>query len=92
MKIIDAHNHPDWHGHNLERFIANMDQYGISKTWLFSWECERNEYSESTEAVIPAPVLGTTTGPIPFARCLSYPNASFSDTLRTRATRRPPAS
>ena len=72
MKIIDAHNHPDWHGHNLERFIANMDQYGISKTWLFSWECERNEYSESTEAVIPAPVLGTTTGPIPFARCLSY--------------------
>ena len=35
MKIIDAHNHPDWHGHNLERFIANMDQYGISKTWLF---------------------------------------------------------
>ena len=45
MKIIDAHNHPDWHGHNLE---------------------------ESTEAVIPAPVLGTTTGPIPFARCLSY--------------------
>lgn len=24
--IIDAHNHADWHGHNLEKFIANMDR------------------------------------------------------------------
>ncbi len=72
MKIIDAHNHPDWHGHNLERFIENMDRFGIAKTWLFSWECGPREYMETTTSVIPAPVLSTTAGPIPFSRCISY--------------------
>lgn len=72
MKIIDAHNHPDWHGHDLKAFLANMDQYGIEKSFLFSWECGGNEYSPKTTSVLPAPVLGTTTGPIPFSRCISY--------------------
>ena len=39
MKIIDAHNHPDWHGHDLDKYLVNMDQYGIEKTWLMNWEC-----------------------------------------------------
>ena len=26
MTIIDAHNHPDWLGHDLPKFLANMDR------------------------------------------------------------------
>ena len=47
MRIIDAHNHPDWHGHNLEKFLANMAQNGIDKTWLLSWE------ARSTSSIPP---------------------------------------
>jgi len=72
MKIIDAHNHPDWHGHNLDKFLANMDRYGIEKTWILSWECEKHEYSPGYAQVIPSEVLGSKEGPIPFTRCLSY--------------------
>ncbi|HOJ39793.1 MAG TPA: amidohydrolase family protein [bacterium] len=66
MRIIDAHNHPDWHGYDLSRFIANMDACSIEKTWLLSWECPRDEYADCSAW------LGGDTGPIPFARCLSY--------------------
>lgn len=72
MKIIDAHNHPDWHGHDLNKFIANMDKFGIEKTWLLNWECQEHEYSHSNTHVIPGPLLGSKTGPIPFSRCVSY--------------------
>ncbi|OPZ93374.1 MAG: Amidohydrolase [candidate division TA06 bacterium ADurb.Bin417] len=66
--VIDAHNHPDWHGHNLERFLANMDSFGIDQTWLLSWECPADEYSNGSYC---PPPMGTD-GPIPFARCLAY--------------------
>lgn len=72
MKIIDAHNHPDWHGHDLDKFIANMDKYGIAQTWLLSWECPFHEYAKGYADVVPAEVLGSSTGPIPFSRCISY--------------------
>lgn len=72
MKIIDAHNHPDWHDHDLDQFLANMKQYGIDQTWLMNWECPEHEYDHAYKGIIPAPVLGSVTGPIPFSRCLSY--------------------
>ena len=72
MKIIDAHNHPDWHGHDFDKFLANMDMYGIEKTWLLNWECEKHEYSSHYHQVIPADVLSSPGGPIPFSRCLAY--------------------
>ena len=65
MKIIDVHNHPDWHGHNLDKFLANMDKYNIEKTWILSWECRKSDYNNSYAHVIPADVLGSQTGPIP---------------------------
>ncbi|NPV80379.1 MAG: amidohydrolase family protein [Firmicutes bacterium] len=67
--IIDAHNHPDWHGHDLARFLANMEKYNIDKTWLLSWEAPSDEYDPSYNYAIPYVGPG---GPIPFARCLSY--------------------
>ncbi|HQD39644.1 MAG: amidohydrolase [Firmicutes bacterium] len=67
--IIDAHNHPDWHGHNLERFLANMEKYNIDKTWLLSWVSPQDEWNPGTIPVICDAGPG---GPIPFSRCLSY--------------------
>ncbi len=72
MKIIDAHNHPDWHGHDLDKFLANMDANNIAQTWLLSWECPIHEYSKGYAKAIPAQVLGSQTGPIPFSRCVAY--------------------
>jgi predicted TIM-barrel fold metal-dependent hydrolase len=66
--IIDCHNHPDWHGHDLTKFLANMDRHGIAVTWLLSWECPEDEYDTSYNHVIP----GGPGGPIPFSRVLSY--------------------
>lgn len=70
MMIIDAHNHADWHDHNFNKFIANMDRYGIAKTWLLSWETPADEYDPSANAVLPLAAGGS--GPIPFALGLAY--------------------
>jgi predicted TIM-barrel fold metal-dependent hydrolase len=69
MRIVDAHNHPDWHGHNLQRFLCNMEQYGIEKTWLFSWECPTGEYDPAYNNVF---VRSPQSYPIPFSNCLAY--------------------
>jgi predicted TIM-barrel fold metal-dependent hydrolase len=66
--IIDAHNHPDWHGHDLARFLDNMKSYGIDKTWLLSWESPVDEYAPHYNYVS----LSDAWGPIPFSRCLGY--------------------
>lgn len=67
--IIDAHNHPDWHGHDLNRFLANMAQHHIDVTWLLSWEAPSDEWDPHYSHVIPQ---HSAAGPIAFARCLSY--------------------
>ena len=68
--VIDAHNHPDWHGHDLDRHLENMDRYGIDKCWILSWECPDDEYDPA--AYNKAMMRLDKHGPIPFARCLSY--------------------
>lgn len=45
--VIDVHNHPNWHGHNLEALVRNMDEHGIEKTWLLSWEQPAREYAQA---------------------------------------------
>lgn len=73
LKIIDAHNHPDWHGHDLEKFLANMAKFNIDVTWLLSWECPPDEYARGSYAA----ALGVdSAGPMPFARCISYAERS----------------
>ena len=67
--IIDAHNHPDWHKHNLDKFLENMATYHIDKTWLLTWECPKDEYAP---AIYNCTMLSEPTGPIPFSRCLHY--------------------
>jgi len=72
LKIIDAHNHPDWHGHDFDRYIENMDRFGIRQTWILPWECPRHEYLPLYDSVTVGRLLGDAFGPIPFARCLAY--------------------
>lgn len=67
--IIDAHNHPDWHGHDLDAFLANMSQHKIDATWLLSWECPPDEWEHASFSIAQS---AAAPGPIPFARCLSY--------------------
>ena len=64
--LIDAHNHPNWWGHNGAKILKNMDENGIDKTWLLSWECPQEDYSPSTNAHLP---LGHVA--IPFEDVLS---------------------
>lgn len=51
--LIDAHNHPNWHGFNAKKILENMDEQGIDKMWLFSWEVPEDEYSPSYHRVLP---------------------------------------
>ena len=75
MTIIDAHNHPDWHGHDLPKFLANMDRYGIDRTWLLTWECPPDEYDPA--GYFPVMHFGDGHAyPVPFAACLRYKQAA----------------
>lgn len=65
---IDAHNHPDWHGHGFDRYLQNMDDHAVDVTWLLSWIVPADEYAPTDNAAMP-PV---GEGPIPFERCLAY--------------------
>ena len=67
--IIDAHNHPDWCGYNLEKYLDNMKKFGINQTWLLSWESPPDEYPPETQSETPP---FDSPGPIPFSRCVSY--------------------
>ncbi len=72
--IVDAHNHPDWHGHDLARFLDNMARHTIQRTWLLTWECPVDEYDpEYNQVMSPEP---REPGPISFARVLAYKRAA----------------
>lgn len=72
--IIDAHNHPDWHKHGFEAFLANMDQYHIDKCWLLSWETPKADFNQNYFGVVDGGIFDPDCagGPVPFARCLAY--------------------
>ncbi len=38
MTIIDAHGHVNWHKHDIDRIVANLDEQGIDKMWTLTWE------------------------------------------------------
>jgi predicted TIM-barrel fold metal-dependent hydrolase len=45
QRIIDGHNHPNWHGHNIDKLVKNMDENNIEKTWLLAWEIKEEEFN-----------------------------------------------
>ena len=56
--LIDAHNHPNWHGHDARKILENMDEQGIDVTWLLSWEVPEDEYSPSNHVNLPPEGVG----------------------------------
>jgi predicted TIM-barrel fold metal-dependent hydrolase len=42
--LIDAHNHPNFHGYGARRILENMDAQGIDRMWLLTWDSPRSEY------------------------------------------------
>ena len=36
--IIDSHQHVFWHGRDDKGLIADLDEHGIDKAWLLTWE------------------------------------------------------
>ena len=72
--IIDAHNHPDWHKHDFDAFIKNMDDNNIDKTWILTWEVPHDEYEPYYTTVFNGAVINskTETDLAPFSRCLAY--------------------
>lgn len=51
--LIDAHNHPNWHGFDADKILKNMEEQNIDQMWLFSWEVPEHEYSPSYHKVLP---------------------------------------
>ena len=72
--IIDAHNHPDWLGHDFDKFIKNMDEYGIDKTCILSWEAPISDYEPYYAYVMGGAIKTSKTDSdlVPFAMCLDY--------------------
>jgi len=50
--IIDSHCHPNWHGHDVDRVVENMDSMGIDLAWLHTWEIEPGECEPNYARVI----------------------------------------
>ena len=53
-RVIDVHCHPRWIGYDGARMIENMDNAGIERAWLLSWELPESEM---------APAYYSTTDP-----------------------------
>ncbi len=56
--LIDAHNHPNWHGYDAKKILNNMDEQGIDRMWLFTWEVPENEYDPSYHKALPPGGVG----------------------------------
>jgi len=72
MIKIDAHNHPDFLGMGIQKFIANMDENGIDKTVLLTDEKPWEEIYMNELGVNPSPLAASEEHCIPFNRCLDF--------------------
>jgi len=68
MTIIDIHNHADYHQYSVEAMLKNMDENGITKTCLLSWECPPTDFDPGTKYAFSP----TSAYPVPFERCVAY--------------------
>lgn len=61
-RVIDAHNHVYWLGHDARKMVENMDQLGIDRAWLLSWEAPAHEISPAYDETLNPTGVG-----IPFS-------------------------
>lgn len=55
-KIIDSHQHVNWHGRNCEELIQDMDEHGIAVAWLLTWLIEPDDPLSRTAPLNPVNV------------------------------------
>lgn len=67
-RVIDAHNHPRWIGHDGARIIEDMDAAGIERAWLLSWEIPERELDPAYYAKLNPTGVGIPFRDVP-RRC-----------------------
>lgn len=67
-RVIDAHNHVAWLGHDARKVVENMDRLGIDRTWLLSWEAPAHEISPAYHESLNPTGVGLPFGDIVRAR------------------------
>ena len=70
MYKIDGHSHPDFHHTSFEEFLDNMEENGISKSCIMTWENPWEENHMSNKTACPSPLCSQV--PIDFSRVLAY--------------------
>lgn len=63
-RIVDTHQHVNWHQRDVSGLIADMDDHGIEYAWLLSWLTEPDDPVPHTGALNPINVRldGTQEG------------------------------
>ena len=78
--LIDSHQHVFWHGRDDKGLVADMDEQGISKAWLLTWDEPISEMGGNfLETLDPRQrVPGNVTTALPFYSvadtCRLYPD------------------
>ena len=44
LVVTDSHNHANWLGRDAAGLISDMDERGIGRAWLLTWEIRPDEY------------------------------------------------
>ncbi|HUS92433.1 MAG TPA: hypothetical protein VM695_11320 [Phycisphaerae bacterium] len=73
--IVDAHQHPFWHGRDGAALLADMDAHGIDRAWLLTWEVPPAEDAPSFHGHFN-PVHARADG--------THPGLPLADVLRLR--------
>jgi len=71
VTVIDAHNTADLLGHDLPRFLSNMDRFGIEEICLLARHCPPNRYHPAGHCSTTH--FGSCAARVPSAAWLPYP-------------------
>jgi predicted TIM-barrel fold metal-dependent hydrolase len=70
---IDDHIHPDYYSYSAEKLVENMDQFGIDKSWLLTWEAPIDEVDPANRRCA-TPKEWAIEGPLPLSSAVEYKN------------------
>ena len=75
-KIVDSHQHVNWHKRDSVGLIADCDAHGIAYSWLLNWCLGPAEYESGDYQIHLNPVLTPDSG--------SHPGIPLSDLIQAR--------
>lgn len=74
-RIIDSHQHVFWHGRDDAGLVADMDEHGIERAWLLTWEIAPWEDSPAYHGVL---------NPLNLRADGTHAGITFGDLVQTR--------